>query len=116
MLFIHKLCFKTCVVSSGEPERRISLHPVVANHDVLDHIHRVAYMEIGIGVWGREENRERFFLRINFWREVSTLFPHLIDGFLNSFRIVRFVHARIVRLGRLLGQALGYACGSTVLR
>ena len=93
MFLIDVLRLKSRVIGSRHPERGVAFHPVVADHDVLDYIHRVADVQVRVCVGRREEDRKWSFPRFFFWAEISAFFPHRVDWSFDSLWIVCFVHA-----------------------
>ena len=84
------LCRYACVVGSGEPQRRVSLHPAPPGHYVFHSSHQsVAQMQLSRHVGWRHDDDEGFFGRVYLRREKSPVRPELVETLLHACGVVR---------------------------
>src|SRR5689334_2010198 len=85
------------MIRPRDPQRRISLHAVIADHQILHaHEHGMTDVQLTGHVRRRDGDHERLDLRVEIWLvrvvvrlEESTLLPQRIDARLGGFEIVR---------------------------
>ena len=80
-----------CVVHARYPQRRIALHPLVADENVLHGgIHGVAHVKLSGHVGRRHDDGEGLFLRVALGVEIAAVAPELIELGLHLFGVVGF--------------------------
>ncbi len=96
--FHHELCGDARMIGTGDPQRGITLHAVVADHQVFDaDEHGVADVQFAGHVRRRDGDDERLdvrvearFVRVVVRLEITARFPHRIDARLGGFEVVGF--------------------------
>ena len=77
------------VVGAGQPEGGVALHPLVADQGVLDGlVESVPQMELPRHVGRRDDDGERFLVRVSVGGEPAAVQPHLVDALFRGLRIV----------------------------
>ena len=79
------------MVNAGQPQRGIALHPLITGQDILKRrIKGVPHVELTGDIGGRHDNGERLLIGVYLALEIMPVHPHLIDLFLDRFRVVHF--------------------------
>ena len=79
------------VVSAGEPQRLIALHPLEAGQDVLQRrIHRVAHVQLAGDVRWRHDDGKRLLVGVRGRLEAIVIHPHPVDAALNLLGLIHF--------------------------
>ena len=90
-LFHLDLSGNAGVVTAGEPQRLIALHPFVTDQDILLRaVHGMAHVELSGNIGGRHNDGKRLFVRIGIGVEAVVVHPHLINAGLHLTRIIHF--------------------------
>ena len=91
-LFFHAdLGGNAGVILTGQPQRGIALHALIAGKDILQRaVQGMAHVELAGDVGRRHDDGERLFLLIPDAPEEAALFPEVIDLRLHGMRIVHF--------------------------
>ena len=78
------------VVCSGEPERAVALHALVAGQDVLQRrVQRVPHVQLPRDVGRRHDDRVGLFVGVGSRLEAVVFHPHLVD---RAFDLLRLIH------------------------
>ena len=85
------------MVSAGDPEGGVALHPLEAGQDVLQGaVQRVTHVELACDVGGRHDDGEGLLLGVLHALEAVMILPHLIDAGLHLLGLINlrqfFVH------------------------
>ena len=81
------------MVSSGQPQRRVALHPVIADRRVLQNaVHGMAHMELSGNIGRRHDNREGFLSLFAVSDKSVRLFPCFVKICFDRLRVKAGFH------------------------
>ena len=88
-----------CVVCARHPQRRVALHALGTNQNILQgFVKRVTHMQLTGYIRRRNNNRKRLFVFVYFCIEVALFFPRLVQ--------LVFCRRRVIRLWQFVGHKI----------
>ena len=79
------------MVSAGNPQSGVPLHPLEADEDVLEGgVHGVSHVELAGDVRGRHDDGEGLLVRVTVTAEAAAFFPLLINPRFYFFGVIYF--------------------------
>ncbi len=92
LLFQHVLGGDRRVIRARHPERGVTEHPVPADQDILQRVHRVPHVQVAGDVRRWHRDGERFAGQAVARLEVAALLPGVIPALLDRLRVVPGLH------------------------
>ena len=79
------------MVNAGQPQRGIALHSLITGQDILKcRIKGMPHVELTGDIGWRHNDGERLLIGVYLALEIVPVHPHLIDLFLDRFRVIHF--------------------------